>query len=149
VGNLLLAVGMFLDQRELIRAAAIWTIPGLGIWFWYVWLSGSTAFSSTLAHVGGIIVGLLVLWRVRMDRVAWLYAFLWYLLMQLISRVVTARELNVNVAQFIQPGWEKAFGSFWLFWLVMTIVVGLSLWAIGLVFYLIWPPRAIESGASG
>ena len=149
VGNLLLAIGMFLDQRELIRAAAIWTIPGLGIWFWFVWLSGSTAFSSTLAHVGGIIVGLLVLWRVRMDRVAWLYAFLWYLLVQLISRVFTARELNVNVAQFIQPGWEKVFASFWMFWLVMTIVVGISLWAIGFVFYLIWPPRATESGASG
>src|SRR5438034_9630371 len=61
VGNLLLAAGLFLNHRELIRAAAIWTIPGLGIWFWFVWLNGSTAFSSTLAHIGGIIIGMLVL----------------------------------------------------------------------------------------
>ena len=27
IGNLMLAIGMFLDHRELIRAAAIWTIP--------------------------------------------------------------------------------------------------------------------------
>ena len=35
VGNLLLSVGLFLNHRELIRAAAIWTIPGLGIWARY------------------------------------------------------------------------------------------------------------------
>ena len=68
VGNLLLAIGLFLNHKELIRAAAIWTIPGLGIWFWFVWLNGSTPWSSTLAHVGGIIVGMIVLRRVRMDR---------------------------------------------------------------------------------
>ena len=141
VGNLLLAIGMFLDHRELIRAAAIWTIPGLGIWFWYVWLSGSTAFSSTLAHVGGIIVAIFVIRRVRMDRIAWLYAFLWYLFMQLFSRLATPRELNVNVAHFIQPGWENAFGSFWKFWIVMTIVVAVALWVIGFVFSLMWPVK--------
>ena len=133
VGNLLLAVGIFFNHRELIRAAAIWTVPGLGIWFWYVWLNGSTAFSSTLAHVGGIIVGLLVLRRVRMDRIAWVYAFVWYLFMQIVSRAITSPDLNVNVAYRIQTGWESAFGSFWKFWLLMTLAVGVFLWAIGLV----------------
>ncbi|HJZ83022.1 MAG TPA: hypothetical protein VKD91_21825 [Pyrinomonadaceae bacterium] len=149
VGNLLLAIGMFLDHRELIRTAAIWTIPGLGIWFWYVWLSGSTAFSSTLAHVGGIIVGVLVLRRVRMDHLAWLYAFGWYLCMQVLSRLATARELNVNVAHFIQPGWERAFGSFWKFWIVMTLVVAVGLWAIGMGFSLLWPASPTELRSSG
>lgn len=144
IGNLLLAIGMFLDHRELIRAAAIWTIPGLWIWFWYVWLSGSTSFSSTFAHVGGIIVAVFVIRRVRMDRIAWLYAFIWYLFMQLVSRLATARELNVNVAHFIQPGWENAFGSFWKFWVVMTTVVAVGLWLIGLVFSLVWPQCSSE-----
>src|SRR5438105_2239759 len=79
VGNLLLAIGLVLNHRELIRAAAIWTSSRLGVWFWYVWLSGDTALSSTLAHVGGLIVALIALRRVRMDRFAWLYAFVWYL----------------------------------------------------------------------
>jgi len=148
VGNLLLAIGLFIEHRELIRAAAIWTIPGLGIWFWYVWLSGSTAFSSTLAHVGGIIVAMFVLRRVRMDRVAWLYAFVFYLLMQMVSRVVTAPVHNVNVAFRIQDGWQNAFGSFWKFWLVMTIVVAMVLWAIGLVLSWIWPQGKTESPAA-
>lgn len=145
VGNVLLAIGIFLDHRELIRAAAIWTIPGLAVWFWYVWLSGNTGVSSTLAHVGGIVVGLFVLRRVRMDRIAWSYAFVWYLFMQIVSRLVTPPELNVNVAHHIQPGWESAFGSFWKFWLVLTIVVALGLWVIGLVLSWIWPSHGIST----
>ena len=142
IGNLLLAIGMFLNHRELIRATAIWTIPGLVIWFCYVGLGGGV--SSALAHIGGVIVGVLVLRRVRMDRIAWLYAFAWYLVVQAASRLVTARALNVNVAHFIQPGWEKAFGSFWAFWIVMTLVVAIALWVIGTAFSLIWPQSKTE-----
>ena len=148
IGNLLLAVGLFLNHRELIRAAAIWTIPGLAIWFWYVWLEGSTGFSSTLAHVGGLVVALIVLRRVRMDRLAWFYAFVWYLFMQIVSRALTAPDLNVNVAYHIQSGWENAFASFWKFWLTMTVVAAACLWAIGKVFSLIWPARSVST-ASG
>ena len=147
VGNLLLAIGLFLNHRELIRAAAIWTIPGLGVWFWYVWLSGSTALSSTLAHVGGLIVALIVLPRVRMDRLAWLYAFVWYLFMQIVSRLTTAPDLNVNVAHHIQAGWENAFASFWKFWLVMTLLVAVGLWGIGKALSFIWPIRSFRTGS--
>jgi len=147
IGNLLLAIGLFLNHRELIRAAAIWTIPGLGVWFWYVWLEGSTGVSSTLAHVGGITVALFVLRRVRMDRLAWFYAFTWYLFMQIVSRVATAPDLNVNVAHHVQSGWESAFGSFWKFWLVMTVIVAIGLWGIGKALSLLWPARSVRTGS--
>lgn len=157
VGNLLLAIGLFLNHRELIRAAAIWTIPGLVVWFWYVWLNGSTAWSSTAAHLGGLLVGLGVLRRVCMDRTAWIFAFAWYLFMQIVSRLLTSPELNVNVAHRIQPGWESAFGSFWKFWLVMTLVTAVGLWLIGRVLLLIWPAangvpaslRAVRGSSAG
>ncbi|MFS8084821.1 MAG: hypothetical protein ACMG6H_04270 [Acidobacteriota bacterium] len=139
VGNLLLAIGLFLGYRELIRAAAIWTIPGFGIWFQYVLLANGYFFSSALAHVGGIIVGLIVLSRVRMDRIAWLYAFIWYLLMQLAARLITSPALNVNVAHRIQTGWENTFSSYWKFWVVLTVIVAASLWVIGMVLSWIWP----------
>ena len=143
VGNLLLAIGLFLEHRELIRAAAIWTIPGLVIWIWYVLLNGVPPFSSTLAHVGGIFVGLIALRRVRMDRIAWIYAFAWYLFMQLASRLVTSPVLNVNVAHQIQPGWEKSFSSYWKFWIVMVVIVAVGLWVMGLVLSLIWPSTQV------
>ena len=143
VGHLLLALGLFLNHKELIRASAIWTIPGLGVWFWYVWLPGGL--SSAVAHIGGIIVGMFVLGRVRMDRIAWVYAFAWYLFMQLVSRLITSPEINANVAHHMQTGWEATFGSYWKFWLVMSVVVATVLWMIGLVLSWIWPARSISN----
>ena len=149
-GNLLLAIGLFLNRREMIRAAAIWTIPGLGIWIRYVVLEYDYVFSSFLAHVGGIVVGLIVLRTVRMDRIAWLYAFTWYLIAQIAARLFTAPELNVNVAFRIQPGWEQTFSSYWKFWIVMSAVVAACLWVIGKALSLVWPdgtePLAVASG---
>ncbi len=141
-GSLVLATGLFLDRRELIRAAAIWTIPGLALWIRYVLYATfnyEMLLSSILVHVGGIVLGLIVLRRVRMDRLAWLYAFAWYLIVQVAARLFTAPDLNVNLAFRIQPGWEHAFSSYWKFWIVMTAVVAAGLWMIGLVLSLIWP----------
>ncbi|HXM48642.1 MAG TPA: hypothetical protein VN956_12420 [Pyrinomonadaceae bacterium] len=139
VGNLLLALGLFLNHRELIRAAAIWTIPGLVIWARYVLFEYDFVVSSALAHVGGIIVGLIVLRRVRMDRTAWFYAFVWYLFMQVVSRLTSDPRLNVNLAHRIQTGWENAFSSYWKFWIVMTMLAAFCLWAIGRMLLWIWP----------
>lgn len=144
VGNLLLAIGILLSQRELIRAAAIWTIPGLVVWVRYVLFEYDFVVSSALAHVGGIIVALIVLRQVRMDRIAWAYAFVWYLFMQVPSRLVTDPRLNVNVAHRIQTGWDNAFSSYWRFWIVLTVLVGFCLWGVGLVLSWIWPARESE-----
>ena len=139
VGNLLLAMGLFLEKPVVIRLSAIWMIPGLFIWFVYVVLPWSPFFSSTLAHVGGLIVALIALSRVRMDRTAWRWALGWYLMVQLASRFVTPAALNVNVAHAVQPGWERAFPSYWLFWLVLTVITAVVLWLSGLFLWSIWP----------
>ena len=142
VGNVLLGVGLLLGHRESIRTAAIWTIPGLGIWIRYVLLASGFYFSTTLAHVGGITVGLIALRRVRMDRLAWIYALAWSLLTQLAARVLTSPELNVNLAHRIQPGWESIFNSYWKFWLVLFVVTAIVLWLIEKGLALIWPAES-------
>jgi len=149
IGNLLLAIGLFLDHRELIRAAAIWTIPGLVVWFRYVLLDYGFLFSSTLAHVGGIVVGMIALRRVGMDRIAWIYAFTWYLFLQVAARLVTSPALNVNLAHNIQPGWEKVFNSYWKFWIVLSIAVAAVLWGLGMILSWLWPERKPLAVASG
>jgi len=144
VGNLLLAMGLFLERPFVIRLSVIWTIPGLLVWFVYVVLPWSPFLSSTLAHVGGLIVAMIALSRVRMDRTAWRGALGWYLMVQLASRFVTPAELNVNLAHAVQPGWERAFGSYFLFWVVLTVVTGVVLWLCGLLLWSIWPGEADE-----
>ena len=143
IGNLVLALGLFFEKPLLVRVAAIWTIPGLFIWFFYVVLAWGVFFTSTLAHVGGIAVAAIALKTYRMDRNSWRYALGWSLLVQLLSRFVTAPELNVNLAHAVQPGFERTFPSYWMFWLALTVATAVSLWLSGLVWRALWP--AVET----
>jgi hypothetical protein len=147
IGNLLLAIGLFFNQTLLIRVAVIWLIPGLVVWFFYVALAWGLVLSSTLAHVGGILVGLIAIKKVRMDRRAWLYALVWYLLIQLLSYLVTPPEMNVNVSHSVDPGWQQIFDAYWKFWLVLTLLTALILWFLGRLLNRLWP-MTVESSCS-
>ena len=146
IGNLVLALGLFFEKPLLVRVAAIWTIPGLIIWFLYVVLAWGVFFTSTLAHVGGLAVAAIALKTYRMDRNSWRFAFGWSLLVQLISRFITAPELNVNLSHAVQPGWERTFPSYWMFWLATTLLSVVVLWLSGLLWRSLWP--TLESSRS-
>jgi hypothetical protein len=139
IGNLLLAIGLFLNWALLIRVAVIWMIPGLAVWFVYVALDWGLVLSSTLAHVGGIFVGMVAIRKIGMDRGAWLYALAWYLIIQLLSHFITPAELNVNVSHSVYPGWQQTFNAYWKFWLVLTVATAIVLWILNVVLYKLWP----------
>ncbi len=149
LANLLLALALFLNQALLIRVAVLWMIPGLFIWFWYVVLAWGVFFSSTLAHVGGIVVGMVALKRVGMDRAVWAYALLWYFAVQLLSRLITPVEMNVNVSQKIYAGWQQTFTVYWKFWLVLTLGTTLCLWVLERMLCSLWPAPKPQSKRSG
>jgi hypothetical protein len=160
IGNLLLAVGLFLEEAILIRVAVMWMVPGLVVWGLYVvptWgmlLTGKLSFgqlfgvfSSTLAHVGGFSVGMVVLRKVGMDGRAWFYAYIWYFVVQLLSRLVTPAAMNVNLSHRIQDGWEQTFSSYWKFWLLLTLIVGLCSWILAFLLKPFWPASDRSHGS--
>src|SRR5688572_22002543 len=85
IGNLLLAMGLLLEKRRVVRLAAIWMIPGLVDWIVSVVLAWGVFLASTLAHLGGLIVAMIALRMYRMDRTAWRWTLGWYLMVQLCS----------------------------------------------------------------
>ena len=133
IGNLLLAVGLLLDKPTLTRVAILWTIPGLVIWFVFVVLPWGVFFSSILAHVGGTLIAMIALKRTGLNRKTWLYAFLWFLLIQAICRIATAPELNVNLAHRMQDRFETAFGNYWKFLVTLDLLTAVVLWGVGLL----------------
>ena len=145
VGNLLLAMGLFLEKPVVIRLSAIWMIPGLFVWIIYVVLAWGVFLTSTLAHVGGLAVAMIAMREVGMDRTTWRWAFAWYLVVQVASRFVTPADLNVNLAHAVQPGYEQAFPSYWTFWLLLTVVAAAILWLSGLLLWSIWPTNGLRS----
>ena len=68
IGNLVLAIGLFFNNPLLRRSSAIWTIPGLFVWLRYVVFAWGVFLSSTLAHLGGLVVGMIGVKKVGMDR---------------------------------------------------------------------------------
>jgi len=141
IGNLVLAVGLFLNNALLIRVAVIWLFPGLAVWLAYVVLAWGVFLTSTLAHVGGLLVGIFAIRKVGMDQAGWRYALGWYLLVQFLSRVLTPASLNVNVAHYVEPGWQQTFDAYWKFWLVLALFTAIVLWTIGTVVHWIWPAK--------
>ena len=139
IDTLMLALGLFLEKPLVVRIAAIWAIPGILTWFFFYVLPWGVFLSSVLVHVGGLAVAAIAVKTYRMDRTSWVYACAWNLVVQLLSRLFTAPELNVNLAHAIQPGWERTFSSYWTFWLVLTIVTAAVLWVSGLVWRAVWP----------
>jgi hypothetical protein len=148
LGNVILALGLFLEKPSVVRVAAIWTIPGLIVWFLYVVLTWGVFFSSTLAHVGGLAVAAVALKYYRMDRRSWVYAFGWYIGVQLLSRFFTAPVLNVNLAHAVQPGWEQTFPSYWAFWLTLTLATAAGLWFSGLLWRIALPGGSSSPAAT-
>ena len=139
IGNLMLAIGLFLKHKMLIRVAVIWMFPGLVIWVIYVVLPWGIFLSSIAAHLGGLAVGLIAIQRIGMDRMAWVYAFLWFLVVHVISRFVTPAQLNVNLSQSIAPGWGDVFGAYWKFWVVGMALTAVILWTVGFALQKLWP----------
>lgn len=146
IGNLLLALGLFLKQPRLIRIAVLWTVPGLMVWFIYVVLPWGLFLSSILAHVGGFVVGITAVRRVGMDRLSWVFALAWYFLVQILSRLFTAPALNVNVAHAVDPVWQQTFNSYLSFWGLLALIAVVLMGGLNLIFYKLWPEEAYRRG---
>ena len=138
--NLLLAAGLFLDLPMLIRVAVMWLVTGLPLWAWDMMEQGLGPVSTFLTHFGGLAVGLISLSRVRAARRLWVYAFIWYLILQLAARLFTRPELNVNLAHDMYGGWHNLFQSYWKFWVFMSLVVAAALWLTGRALLKLFPP---------
>jgi hypothetical protein len=149
IGNLLLAIGLFFDQAIPVRVAVFWLIPGVFLWFYFMALQGGFLFTSMISHLGGLAVGIMALRRVGVTRATWLYALLWYLLVQQICRLATPAEPNVNVAHNVFEGWETIFRTYWQFWIATTTTTGIGLWILEIALLkLLSPPSSRQAHSS-
>ena len=149
VSNVILAIGWMSAWPGLIRVAVLWLIPGLPLWIMESIQTGEVSFTSVLTHLGGLALGLILLYRVRSARWTWLYAMIWYLALQQICRMASPEALNVNIAHRMRAGWEGVFSAYWQYWLFTSLLALGGLWGVNRILQLLFPVSPIERNGHG
>jgi hypothetical protein len=144
ISNVALGLGLLCAYAPLVRVAIIWSIPLTPLWIMDMVRTGEIPAITFFSHLGGLVVGLIGLWHVRAGRRTWLYALVWYLCIQQISRMVTPPELNVNIAHTMYVGWERIFSAYWHYWLFTTVSAAGVLWILGYIFFKVVPPYQVN-----
>jgi hypothetical protein len=115
----------------LVRIAALWIVLGFLLWPLDIWTAGGVTAISIVAHAGGLAVALLAISRIGMTGNPWLPALVLMLAVQQLCRWFTPPELNVNLAHRVYTGFDAWFAGYPVYWLAMTALAALGLWAIG------------------
>lgn len=146
LSNLALGIGILTNQAKIIRPAAFWLLLGLPLWLHYAITTGDYQFTSALTHIGGNLIGLLALAKVRVDKWSWGYAIAGFWVLQLFSRLFTPPEMNINVAHNLRFTFgENTSLSYWQFWIASTVMYTFWLWLINLLTRKIFPAKS-EAG---
>lgn len=130
MSSLVIALGFFFCRIEFIRISVLWLIIGAPIWPIEIIRTGIVELTSIGTHYLALLIALFVIVRQGMGKHSWLYASIWFLFLQQITRWVTPAELNINLAHAVYPGWERSFPAYWQYWIFTTGCSIMSLWLI-------------------
>lgn len=148
LANLMLAAGLFAGREGLTRVSALLIVFGLPPWVVDMFVIRIVTPVSIASHLGGVVLALLVIARVRMRRGTWLPALLTFLAVQQLCRMFTPRELDINNAHKVYSIWSGMISNYWLYWVPSVLVVGTGMWIIEIV--LVWFfPKEEAAGKAG
>jgi hypothetical protein len=114
VGTVLVGIGWLLNKSMVNAIGVLWLSLGNIMWAIYLYSTHDFEPSSVLTHVGGIVIGIIGVFRMGIPKYSYLIAVFALGLMQMITRFTTPAVENVNLAFRVQDGWESMFGSY--FW---------------------------------
>jgi hypothetical protein len=120
VASLLIAASAFSGRALPAAIGVLWLCFGNPMWLLDVTTGGELLPTSLLTHVGGFIIGILVLKRLGFPRDAWWKATLAFLGLLGFTRLVTPPAANVNLAFSVASGWERTFPSYPLYLLLLV-----------------------------
>jgi hypothetical protein len=119
IASLLIAASAFSGRSTPAGIGVLWLCFGNPMWILDVATGGELLPTSVLTHVGGFVIGIVVLKRLGFPREVWWKATLAYLGLLGLTRLVTPRVANVNLAFAVAPGWEQTFPSYPLYLLLL------------------------------
>jgi hypothetical protein len=112
VAALSIALGCFSGQPTFVAVGVLWLSFGNPLWVLDLATGGEFLPTSLLTHVVALAVGVLAARKLGWPRAAWGKAVLAFLGLMALTRLVTPRPANVNLAFRVADGWEKIFPSY-------------------------------------
>lgn len=125
LGALLVGLGCLFQLSLVISIGLLWLVLGNIFWFMYLFGGGEFIFTSSLTHIGGIIVGLYAIKNREIPEYSWVRAVVALATLQLITRFATAPGENVNLAFRVHEGWENIFPVYSLYILFLLFLATL------------------------
>jgi hypothetical protein len=120
LGCLMVGIGLLNRLPWLFAIGFFWLTMGVPLWLLNVLSSHKFMLTSTLSHIGGIIIAVYGLRFLIIPRFAWLAATAGLVALGVLSRLVTPHDANVNLAFTVWSGWEDTFPSY--FWYVVMLL---------------------------
>ncbi len=78
VSTLALAVAMIFGWSLILRITAIWLVIGLPVWLLDAYVTQVIGVASVFSHVGGFLLAIYVIRKVRATGQSWFPALLWF-----------------------------------------------------------------------
>ena len=128
IGCLLVGLGWLVDWPITNAIGLLWLLPGIIFWALYLVGGGAFYWSSFLIHIGGNLLGLWGAMAMGFPAGTWWKAGLSYVMLILVSRLVSRVAENVNFSRQVWSGWETRFPSY------RRYVAGLVIGAFALFF---------------
>ena len=120
LGCLIVGIGLLVRLPWLYAIGFFWLTMGVPLWLLNVLISHEFMLTSTLSHLGGIIIAVYGLRFLKIPRFAWVAATAGLVVLGIFTRWVTPPDANVNLAFAGWAGWEDQFSSY--FWYVVMLI---------------------------
>jgi hypothetical protein len=122
LASLFIGIAIIFRIPLLNSLSVLWLSIGNIIWAIYLFSGGDFEPTSTLTHWGGLITGLIGIYKMGIPKYSTIWSMAVLFIIQQISKLVTPESENINLAFRIDEGSVKYFSSYPVFFLYLGVV---------------------------
>lgn len=130
---LMVGIALLTGLPWLHAVGFFWLTMGVPLWLLNVLTSRDYMLTSTLSHIGGLIVAIYGLRFETMPRFSWTAATAGLIVLGFVSRLVTPQHANVNLSFAVWQGWEDKFPSYFWYVVMLLASAAVSFWTLELI----------------
>ena len=119
IAALLVGFGLLLRSPAMNAIGLLWSCFGSAIWVLDLMTGGELMPTAVLTHVGAFVIGIYGVHILGIPRWSALYALVSYFGLWMLTRAVTPAAPNINLAFHVQPGWEKYFPNYAMYFFTL------------------------------